>query len=191
MADNCQKGLSLRSAPQRRHIAHLRRCSCGAPANLVGTGEGFKTLCLLRQWARQAPGLLSSSDLGRAQNTCPAESVPWQSTWESKWLRPGKCMKRRAHLAPEQSRPVKHMLLWAVANPVCPYTGSTPHTRQWYLFAVFLPPQNTTEQVSLNKWPPSTPCVMAEIILWRNLQKEEVKINKEEGTALEVTGVIY
>ena len=27
----CQEGHSLRSAPQRRHTEHLRRCSCGTP----------------------------------------------------------------------------------------------------------------------------------------------------------------
>ena len=68
-----------------------------------------------------------------------------------------------------------------------PHTASTPHTRQWYLFAMFLPPHSTIEQVSLNKWPPSSPCVKVEIRHWRDLQTEEAKINKE-GTALEVTG---
>ena len=38
-----------------------------------------------------------------------------------------------------------------------PSTVSTPHTCQWYLFAVFLPPHNTTEQMNLNKRPPSPP----------------------------------
>ena len=143
---------------------NLRRCSCGALAILVGTGEVFKMLSLPGQWACQAPGHLSSSDLGRAQNTFLAESVPWQSTWEPKWLRevhetqgPLGTVPLQSTLEPEQSRPVKHMLLWVVANPVCPYTVSTPHTCQWYFFAVFLPPHNTTEQVSLNKWPPSSP----------------------------------
>ena len=34
MTDICQEGLSQRSAPQRRHISHLRRCSCSAPRKL-------------------------------------------------------------------------------------------------------------------------------------------------------------
>ena len=34
MVDICQKGRSLRSAPQRRHIAHHRWCSHGAPGEL-------------------------------------------------------------------------------------------------------------------------------------------------------------
>jgi len=64
-----------------------------------------------------------------------------------------------------------------------PLTVSTPHTRQWYLFAVFLPPNNTTEQVSLNQWPPSPPCVRAESRHWRDLQTEEDRINKEGGNS--------
>ena len=71
-----------------------------------------------------------------------------------------------------------------------PYTVNTPHTHQWYLFAVFLPPYSRTEQVSLNTWPPSSPFVRAEIRYWKDLETEEAKINKE-GTALEMTGAMY
>ena len=67
-----------------------------------------------------------------------------------------------------------------------PSTASTPHTCQQYLFAVSLPPHNTTEQVSLNKWPPLSPCFREEIRHWRDLQTEEAKINKGR-TAMEVT----
>jgi len=67
-----------------------------------------------------------------------------------------------------------------------PSTASTPHTCQQYLFAVSLPPHNTTEQVSLNKWPPLSPCFREEIRHWRDLQTEEAKINKWR-TAMEVT----
>ena len=48
-----------------------------------------------------------------------------------------------------------------------------------------------TEQVSLNKWPPSSPGVRSEIRHWRNLQTEEAEINKEEGMALEMTSTSY
>ena len=51
---------------------------------------------------------------------------------------------------------------------------------QGYLFAVFLPPHNTAEQMSLNKWPPLPPYVRVEIRHWRDLQTEEVKIKKRE-----------
>ena len=39
-ADICQEGHSLRSAPQRRHIAHLRQCSHGTPGKLSGGDQG-------------------------------------------------------------------------------------------------------------------------------------------------------
>ena len=135
-------------------------------------GRRLRNTVYLGQCPCQAPGRLRFSDLGKAQNVCPTKSVPLWSTWEPKWLRevhetqgPLGTVPLQSTLEPEQSRPVKHMLLWVVANPVCPYTVSTPHTCQWYFFAVFLPPHNTTEQVSLNKWPPSVPCARVEIRL--------------------------
>ena len=139
----------------------------------------------------QALGFLSCSDLGRAQNTCPARSVPLQSTWEPEWLRPGKCTKHKAHFGqcpcrapwslssvdPESTHRLK---LWQ--TQCGPYSASTPSIWQFYLFAASLPPHNKTEQVSLNKWPPLPPCVRVAIRHWRDLQTEE-----EEGTAVEVT----
>ena len=75
-----------------------------------------------------------------------------------------------------------------LGKPSVAHTLSTPHTCQWHLFAAFLPPHNTTEQVSLMKWPPSPRYVGAEMRHWRDLQTEEAKINKEEGPSVEVTG---
>ena len=40
MVDICQEGRSQRSAPQRRHRAHLRRCSCSAPRKPSGWDWG-------------------------------------------------------------------------------------------------------------------------------------------------------
>ena len=100
--DICQEGHSQRSAPQRRHTAHLRWRSHCAPRKLkVWDGGGDKTHC--PTWGvctRQAPGYLSCSDLGRAQNAGPTKSVPLWSTREPEpeWLRPGKCMQPRAAL---------------------------------------------------------------------------------------------
>ena len=68
--------------------------------------------------------------------------------------------------------------LWAGANPLGSNTASTPHTRQWYLSAMFLSPHSTAEQVSLNKWPPLPSCVRAETRHWRDLRTEEAKINR-------------
>ena len=36
----CQECHSLRSAPQRRHMAHLRLCLCGAPGKPSGQERG-------------------------------------------------------------------------------------------------------------------------------------------------------
>ena len=40
MVDIRQEGRTQRSAPQRRHMAHLRRCSCGAPGKPSGSDWG-------------------------------------------------------------------------------------------------------------------------------------------------------
>ena len=50
------------------------------------------------EWARQARGRLSCSDLGKTQNADSTESVPLWSTQEPEpeWLRPGKCTQPRA-----------------------------------------------------------------------------------------------
>ena len=40
MVDICQEVCSLRSAPQRRHTAHLRQCSCCAPNKPSGWDRG-------------------------------------------------------------------------------------------------------------------------------------------------------
>ena len=50
--------------------------------------------------ARQTPGHLSYSDLGRAPNAGPTESAPLRTTQvpEPERLRPGRCMQPRASL---------------------------------------------------------------------------------------------
>ena len=115
---------------------------------------------------------------------------------ESEWLMPGNCMKCRAHLGQCPSRAPWSLSSVDLGNTHClglwqtqcgPSTASTPPTYQWYLFAVSLPPHNTTEQVSLNKWPPLPPCVRVEIRYQTDLQTEKAKINKDGGTALDVT----
>ena len=98
----CREGRSQRSAPQKRHTACLRRCTRCTPRKLSGwDGGGDKSQpspggdC-----AYQAPGHLSCSDLGRAQNTGPTESRPLRSTRvsEPEQLRPEKCIQPRASL---------------------------------------------------------------------------------------------
>ena len=116
---------------------------------------------------------------------------------EPEWLIPGNCMKCRAHLGQCPCRVPWSLTSVDLGSTHCiglwqtqcgPSTVNTTHTCQWYLFAVFLPPHNTTKQVSLNKSPSSPPSVRAETRNRRDLQTEEAKINKEGGTALEVTG---
>ena len=64
----------------------------------LGPGRLLRCPAHLGHCARQAPGHLSCSDLGRAQNACPTQSVPLWSTREPepKQLSPGKCTKLRA-----------------------------------------------------------------------------------------------
>ena len=101
IVDIHQEGRSQRSAPQRRHTAHLRRCSHCTPRKPSGWDrEGDKTHCTWGECAHQAPGLLTCSDLGRAQNAGPIKSVPLWSTQEPEHVqhRPGKCTQPRACL---------------------------------------------------------------------------------------------
>ena len=123
----------------------------------VRTWEGHK---LQAQLSLHLGGVLenlnlSGLDLESARNPGPTSDSCWQSNLDPEQCRPGN------HTHPEQGQ------------TQCGWnTMSTPHTRQWCLFAVFLPPHSTTEQVSLNKWSPSPPCVRAEIKHWRDQQTE-------------------
>ena len=134
----------------------------------VQTWEGHKTqaqpslcLCGLPQYLN-----LSGLDLGSAYNPGPVSDSSRQSNLEPKQCRQGK------HTCHERGQ--------------IQCGRDTVSTRQCYLFAVFLPPHSTTQQVSLKKCPPPPPCVRAEIRHWRDQQTEA----KTEGTALEVTGAI-
>ena len=64
------------------------------PGNRMAGTWKIRCTAHLGQCAHQALGRLSCSDLGRAQNTCPTESVPLWSTREPEpeQLRPGKYM---------------------------------------------------------------------------------------------------
>ena len=144
-------------------MAHLRWCSHGAPGN-----QGTR----IREEIKM---------------NGPPGTVRSPRTWSPELLGPGEGTKRRACFGQFPCRAT-----WILSNvdwestghrelgqTQCgKYTSSTPHTRQWCLFAVFFPPHNTTEQVSLNKWPPLPPCVRVEIRHSRHLQTEEAKINK-------------
>ena len=106
--DICQEGHSQRSAPQRRHTAHLRwRCHCAPRKLKVWDGGGDKTHRPTQgECACQAPDHLSCSDLGRAQNAGPTKSVLLWSTQEPEPERrtSGKCVQPRACLRQFPSR---------------------------------------------------------------------------------------
>ena len=105
----------------------------------AGTGEVIKmhsppgTVCSPSMWS---PELLGP---GKAQNACPTEAMPLQSTQgtEPEQLRPGKCTKHRAHFGQCPCRAI-----WSLSSvdlgSMCrrelgqtqcgPYTMRTPHT---------------------------------------------------------------
>ena len=97
-----QKGRSQRSAPQKRHTAHLRSCVYYTPRKLRSWDrEGDKMHPPTGgDCAHQTPGHLSCSDLGRAQNAGPTESAPLRTTRvpEPERFRPGECIQPRACL---------------------------------------------------------------------------------------------
>ena len=147
---------------QRLHLA-----STWSP-ELLGPGKGTKCrpnqvcFCGVPKYLN-----LSGLDLGNAYNPGLASDSSRQSKLEPKHCRQGK------HTRHEQGQ------------TQC--GRDTESTHPCYLFAVFLPPHSTTEQVSLKKCPPLPPCVRVEIRHWRDQQTEEAKT---EGTALEGTGAI-
>ena len=142
MFDIQQEGRSQRSAPQRRHMAHLRQCSRCTPRKPSGWDEGGdKTRCPTKvECACQPPGHQTCLDLGRAQNTGPTESVPLWSTQEPEpeQLRSGDCKQPRAHFRKFPCRAIwslssvdqKAHTPWVVANAAwprhCKHSSHTP-----------------------------------------------------------------
>ena len=157
----------------------------------AGTGEAMSH----SDHARQTPGHLSCSDLGKAQNTGPIESAPLRGTRipEPEWLRPGKCKQPRASLRqfPTEQPRAQAVLKgkahspWAGANSVWPRQCITC---QCYLFGTYFPPYSTTEQVSWKKCPPP-PLVSGQKLDTEETSKQK-KLKQTEGTALEVTSAI-
>ena len=117
----------------------------------AGTGEAISH----RDHARQTPGHLSCSDLGRTQNAGPTESAPLRATWvpESEQLRPVRCMQPRASLGRflvvEQPRSWavwagKAHMPWAGPGPVWPrHCEHTP-----VLFVCSVPPSSQSNWTS-------------------------------------------
>ena len=150
-----QEGQSQRSALQRRHMAHLRRCSHCEPRKPSGWDGGgdkmHRPTC--RVCTRQTPGHLSCLYLRRAEYTGPTESVPLWNTLEPEpeWLRPGKYTQPRAsfrQFPAEQPwawgvETGKAHTLWAGANPVWPrHCEHSPHMPVIFVCSVSPSPQH-------------------------------------------------
>ena len=129
----------------------------------AGTGEAISR----RDHARQTPHHLSCSDLGRARNGGPKESVPLRTTWvpESERLRPGRCMQPRAGLGQFPAEQPRAWAVWAGrahavwvgANPV--WLRHCEHTP--VLFVCSIPPspqRNWTSEPKKNCPPLSALC---------------------------------
>ena len=95
---------AARDPPPRGDTQHTWDSMLSAhPGNRgTQTGELIRHTTQLEECTHQAPGCLRDSDLGRAQNAGPTESVPLWSTWEAapEQLRPGKGTQPRAHFRP-------------------------------------------------------------------------------------------
>ena len=117
MVDIHQEGHSQRSAPQKRHTAHLRRCTRCTPRKPSSWDRGGDKIHPLPggDCACQTPSHLNCSDLGRAQNTGPLSlrlcGVPENLNLSSLDLgsarNPGPASDSSCHsnLEPEKCRP--------------------------------------------------------------------------------------
>ena len=135
-----QEGCSQRSAPQRRHTAHLRWHPCCTPGKPSSRDQGGdKTHCAAGRV--HSPSTWSPVLLRPGKSTkCRPKSLPLWSTQEPEPepLRPGKCTQHMAglrqfpaeHLEPEQCRLGKHTCREQVQTQCGPDTVSTPHTCQ-------------------------------------------------------------
>ncbi|XP_065791226.1 C-type lectin domain family 2 member D6-like [Muntiacus reevesi] len=122
---------SQRSAPQKRHTAHLGRRARSTPRKRSSwDGGGDKTqLPTGGSCARQAPGHLRCSDLGRAQNADPSlrlcgvpENLNLSGLDLGKACNPGPASEssQQSNLEPEQCRPGKHTHRERGTNSVWP-----------------------------------------------------------------------
>ena len=183
MVDIRQEGRSQRSASEKREdvpVVHPENQAAGMGEGISHSLQLGATTCTkyLVTWAAQTwdwcktqsqPSLglcgvpenlnLSGLNLASECKLGPASDSSRQSNLESEQCRLGK------HTHREQGQT---QCGWITVN-----------TRQWYLFAVYLPPQSMTEQASLKRSDHHCiPCVRAEIRHWRYQQTEEANINR-------------
>ena len=173
MVDIHREGRSQRSAPQKRHKAHrtgrARKLRLG-----LGRREVALHLKRVRSSSSWLPELLEPGrHKMQPQLSLRLCGVPENLKLQ---LRRGKCT---------QLQPAPCRATWSLSSvdgesthreqgqTQCGRnTASIPHTRQWHLSAVPLPPHSTTEQANLSKRPPPPTCVRAEIRHCRDLQTE-------------------
>ena len=144
-----QEGRSQRSAPRGGTQHSWVGILVAHPGNWAAkTREVIRYTTHFEECICQAPGHLSCLALGKAQNADPTKCVPLWSTREpeAEQFSPGKCTQPRALFKQFPCR-----VIWslrrvdqesthAMSKTQCdPDTAGTPHTCQWYLFAVFLP----------------------------------------------------
>ena len=79
MVGICQESHSQRSAPQKRHMAHLRQISCCAPRKLSSWDEGVDKMHHTpgESALTQAPGRLSYSEFGREKTQAQPRLCLW------------------------------------------------------------------------------------------------------------------
>ena len=86
------------SSPEETHVTPETALPlCTQETEQLGWGGDTLHCPTWGECSRQPPGHLSCSDLRRAQNAGPTESVPLWSTREPEWLRPGKGTQPRTH----------------------------------------------------------------------------------------------
>ena len=123
MVDIHWEGHSQRTAPQKRHRTHLRRCARCTPKKLSGCdgGDDKTQPSTGGDCDHQAPGHLRCSDLRQAQNAGPTKSALLWSTREPETKKqrgldlgnagnpgPASDSSRQSNLEPEQCRLGKH-----------------------------------------------------------------------------------
>ena len=152
MVDTCWEGRSQRSAPQKIHTAHLRRHTHCTPRKLSGWNGGGHKTCPPpgSDCTRQAPGHLSCSDLGKAQNAGPThlrlrgvpENLNLSGLDLGSALNPGPTSdsSRQSILEPEKYRPYESCEQGA--NPVrLKHCEHSPHTPVIFVCSVLPSPQ--------------------------------------------------
>ena len=154
IVDNCQCH-SLRSAPQTRHVAHLKQCYHGASVKLSG-GTGLVHKNARPTWdslhlPSEGPVAWAAWNLEGHKTHSRSGSVPLQSTQEPERLRPRECTKARAHVGQYPCRASRSLSSVDPGSTCClglwqthcgPSTASTTHILAVFICSVPSSPQH-------------------------------------------------